>query len=834
MSSHVRNRTNAVFLVCFLVVAMLAGCGDPTKKSTSKATSPTAAAVVVGMNICTTCHASVVADWLTSKHANLDPSGSLDSPGVPSSSQVSACATNCHDPNGDSARLASGFSGNAIRPVVGCEACHGGGSLHAEAGGSGPISFVTKDATSGRSAQFNTCTSCHELLDSAGTATVAATHDAGGTAPTGTAYSITDTHFATPGDWSGKGGVNIKAITGYAMDFADDKVCSNCHNPHKPAKQNRDWAQSAHADKNPFNLNADKSGYVSGAWAHYNWSTRQACQRCHTTSGFIAYANALRSGDRELATNILDGGIATLPANTLGFKPEMLKCNGCHVDNRGNLRNPGAITADYDYITGGWTYAKASFSFPDVNASNVCMACHTARESGATINGLNDAVLQSAGTITSKMFDFTASSLINSHYLTAGGTIFRATGFEFAGRSYENLATYRHKDIGSAAAPNTGSNGPCVGCHMSRPGKNGNHIFLPVARSTTTIGHIDSVASEVCIYCHTVSGAGGLEDLINERKEEYIESIEATIYVLDKRGAYFRPASPYFFALRTKGTIASVVTGSTLVMIESTTTVRDAEKSYDPDFFKINSDGTYYEIRAISSGATGSVLTLASPYTGATGNPLEYTIIQTSTSSTRLSTSSKKANVTQGSAVVTVPSTSFATSPTSTIYVNDYFKVKGVSETPYQITAVTDDGATSTITLSSVYTGATNTAATFSILKTGSSGLRNWLTQSGSGIVPASASDTDKTGRTTGRYNMGAAFNLNLLEHEPGGYVHNRMYVKRLLYDAIDWADDNVMNYSVGSTLTNLKIDGVGPVWKAGAMKYLLPYGVLGIEAERP
>jgi hypothetical protein len=60
------------------------------------------------------------------------------------------------------------------------------------------------------------------------------------------------------------------------------------------------------------------------------------------------------------------------------------------------------------------------------------------------------------------------------------------------------------------------------------------------------------------------------------------------------------------------------------------------------------------------------------------------------------------------------------------------------------------------------------------------------------------------------------------------------MYAKRLMYDSIDWADDNRLNYSVGATLNTIQIDGVAPPWKAGALKYLLPNGVLGIAAERP
>jgi hypothetical protein len=266
---------------------------------------------------------------------------------------------------------------------------------------------------------------------------------------------------------------------------------------------------------------------------------------------------------------------------------------------------------------------------------------------------------------------------------------------------------------------------------MSRPGGDGDHFFMPVTRSKTAIGHIDSIASEICIYCHTVSGAGGLEDLINERKDEYHEAIEATIHVLDERGHYFKPAHPYFYDKKTDLGTASI-SGST-VTLASTATVTTT------DSFKMLGDGEYYGISAIPDGTH---ITLDKPYAG---------------------------SVTSGSYV---------------------------------------------------------------IIKTG--GVKNWLTQAGTGITSAAATDTDTSGNTTGRYNMGAAFNLNLIEHEPGAYVHNRIYAKRLLYDAIDWADDNRMNFSAGATVRDLKIDGADPVWKPGAMKWLLPNGVLGISAERP
>jgi hypothetical protein len=694
MKKRKRSRTVLVFLGLLVCAALLGGCGKsdsgrigPATASVLSAATPTA-----GLNTCVSCHTTVTVDWLTSKHANVDPVGNLYSAGVPTVGLVQAgpgCIS-CHDPNGDSNNLTAGYTGNVARPVIGCETCHGPGSLHADAGGAGPISLLsnttgTTFGTETVSGQFVMCTSCHELLDTAGTGTnpnpAHLTTD-----PTGTQYSITDTHFATPGDWSGAGSANIKDITGYAMNYADERVCSTCHNPHKPPTQNREWAQSAHGDTNPFNLNSKKTGYFSGAWAHYNWSTRPTCQRCHTTTAFSAYADALRSGNQALADAINMGTLVSSPVtSTASWKPEMLTCNGCHTDNRGTLRNPGAITANYDYISSGKTYARASHTYPDVAGSNVCMTCHVGREIGDTIKGLNNPS-QLSSTLPSELisfFTYTNASFINSHYLTAGGQVFTTTGYEFDGRPYNNIPEYRHDKIGTPATlqlspyVDTGTNGPCIGCHMSRPNKNGNHLFLPVSRSTTTIGEVTGIASEVCFNCHGPSTTIIL-DLVREQKQQYMEALEALKDQIESNlNIYFFPYSPYW----------------------------------------------------------------------------------------------------------------------------------------YKTSAYTDPKAACTDNVP----------------------VKNWQTGGTQAIVDAFPTCT-YTGNNdgtpgTGQNNMGAAFNFNLLEHDPGAYVHNRMYVKRLIYDSIDWVDDGVMNYSVGATLNALPGTAT---YKAEAIMYLLPNGVLGIEAERP
>jgi hypothetical protein len=86
----------------------------------------------------------------------------------------------------------------------------------------------------------------------------------------------------------------------------------------------------------------------------------------------------------------------------------------------------------------------------------------------------------------------------------------------------------------------------------------------------------------------------------------------------------------------------------------------------------------------------------------------------------------------------------------------------------------------------------------------------NWLT----GI------DTDTSGWTTGKRNMGAAFNYAFLKQNPGAYVHNPNYAKRLIYDSIDWLDDNQLNGSAWNTLSNSAVH-MGKPWQVGAQNWV-------------
>jgi hypothetical protein len=224
---------------------------------------------------------------------------------------------------------------------------------------------------------------------------------------------------------------------------------------------------------------------------------------------------------------------------------------------------------------------------------------------------------------------------------------------------------------------------------MSRPNKNGNHLFLPVSRSTVTAGTFTGIASEVCIICHITSNTVLLE-IVNEQKEQFHEALEALNDRLVARGYVFSPINPYFF------------------------------------------------------------------------NP---------------------------------------SAPVDVTYVEQDQTVHCQKNLP----------------------------------------IRNWQTgasvtyklgSSGTSCVTDVTSNAGVDG--TGKNNMGAAFNYNLIEHDPGAFVHNRMYVKRLIYDSIDWLDDNSLNYSTGATLDSLCGGATPPAYCVKAKEYLLSSGVLGIAAERP
>ncbi|MBI5637557.1 MAG: hypothetical protein HZA03_06275 [Nitrospinae bacterium] len=598
---------------------------------------------------------NIYTDYTASAHA-ASINGKVLASGA--TAEVTAICSRCHTDEGAKRymKLYDGFStsqstyadaGTALAAIsnitgaaaVECKTCHDAhnpGRFLAENGAtlttvtiSGAPTVVSTPfanvANGTWSAEFATCNICHQLLKADGTKNTAAYHDpaVNSAAATDGSQIITDTHFATGGNFGGAGtSTNSADMTGYRIDFADSRACANCHNPHQAnVTINRQW----HASKHGGDFTA------LGAWAHYNWSNkttnpstdRGVCQRCHTATGLAAYLDALKAGATYTPPFTLD----------VNFKPDLLACNGCHSDNKGTLRDPGAITVTYygdaqalaDFTTTG----AAPVTYPDAKGSNICISCHTGRESGSSIKS-------STRTFTS------GTSFINSHYLTAGGTIFAETGYTYYSSTgtfnYANPSYYRHDKIGldSTLAPNTGANGPCVGCHMTSTAdaaaNYGSHRFLPVQKDSA--GVLTAITTTVCANCH--SGQYSMTATELEHQNTLFQStLEALKELMASKGFYYSANYPYWYS---------------------------------------NAAGT---------------------------------------------------------------------------------------------TAATSWGATKAI----------------------------------------------------GQQNMGAAFNYNLLKHDPGAYAHNRYYAKRLIYDSMDWMDDQTLNHSTPGYLNSL---AGGVTYKADAIAYLI------------
>ncbi|MBI3596454.1 MAG: hypothetical protein HY203_04795 [Nitrospirae bacterium] len=585
---------------------------------------------------------NIVEDYDASKHAGSVNSTVLEFSG--SNTDVIALCSRCHTDEG-ARRYLSIAPGtmthdelesalNSSIPTIQnasanqCRTCHDGHNpliiLGQKALDAGIVPIQWSD-------EFSTCTSCHQLLSSNadpiyGNYTLL---DNGYHAPIDKIGNIVnkdsnfdeiigDTHFDNPAtplrDAQGAAIPGTGGIEGYVVDPTSSHdplptsathtnmnsgTCRDCHNAHAAdITINKQWARSAHGG---FILDIKEqaaNGYTAAVtdadaagWVHYDFKShpsRDACQRCHTSTGFRNFANAPITYN---ATNNVFGAA--------GQQAEMLYCWACHTSSVGDLRNPKQFVAP-NYVAGAasvtngsatvtgsgttWTSGNtpvgslfqvsgdpdtyivsainsttqitltqpyAGTTASDVNyqitpyivpagrgitgisGSFVCVSCHSGRETGEYIKSYPVA-------ISGKNF-----GTFNSHYLAAGGVLFRTIGYEYSSLSYSNPTNFAHDTIGSVTAAGTGTNGPCVGCHMKT---SESHLFLPTTRDATTDKITAITASAVCNTCHGASleAPAMTPTVLNNLETQYNAALAAFQGTLNTKGICWTSAYPYF------------------------------------------------------------------------------------------------------------------------------------------------------------------------------------------------------------------------------------------------------------------------------------------------
>ena len=282
--------------------------------------------------------------------------------------------------------------------------------------------------------------------------------------------------------------------------------CFGCHFSKEAIPRMKEWGSSSHAgfilELKEKDVTASVKTENAPAYVFFDFkkSEYQICQRCHTSTGFRNFAESPQNYNPANNTFML-----------VGEQRELLYCWACHDPETKQLRNPGKFSLTSPYSEP----ADRISAVPDLGNANLCMACHSGRSSGEAI--------KTAENIKTHFGAF------NSHYLAAGGIIFRTLPYEFDGRSYSDFNPHANiKEL-------------CVACHMP----NGDHTLEPLVKEGGVVKGIKAFKT-TCIRCH-VSEEKRIS-ILKEREEQYKASLEYIASLLAKRGIYYdEKAYPYFY-----------------------------------------------------------------------------------------------------------------------------------------------------------------------------------------------------------------------------------------------------------------------------------------------
>ncbi len=440
----IKNNLSALFLFA-LPALLLAGCGNSPGVPVSTLEASQSCIGCHAAAVSSVTGASIAEEWQVSTH----------------NTKNGASCADCHEPD-------------PSHPTS-CGKCHNG----AAPSGQGHDVIVNAD-------QAQKCYKCHGLQH-----------------PADIMIAKAPQHFGNM--------TATLANAKYRASFVSSLYvgnCRKCHNPHDPSTHipiNKQWAASGHGETQ-VNARIDYDFKTRGTYLPAATTFENYCVRCHTTTGFNHFVS---SGFTDLRPFAGPGyPVVQYPTLSTDKTKEVTGCDACHDDGQGNaysfkLRTVPQFTAFFNIST---SKARVNVKlngddskvvFPDAGASNMCVPCHAGRGAGRLIKIEANAPY---------FLNFSSTSSATSAHDFAGATVlFKIGGYEYAGRDYTNPPNFDHDGIGMNNFMNTGSNGPCIACHMS---SSESHSLLPVEFTPPITGIdptasvISAVVSNACAACH--------------------------------------------------------------------------------------------------------------------------------------------------------------------------------------------------------------------------------------------------------------------------------------------------------------------------------------------
>lgn len=828
-----RRKMFSLIAVAAVTMLTLAGCGsnrDSSGSVTGDADDVLATAEVQGVANCLTCHSNSpqVAGWLASSaHGNSNEGPDFNYYG----NDEQVCGV-CHNANDDGDQLESVLVGEANRPIVSCESCHGGGEFHS---GVGPIPYVRPD--------WQQCTACHDHAEGV---THSSSQGMLASSVGASAHNNADNLHASSAKCqrchSAEGSVAFARYTGdktvmdqmetdavAAYDVEENMhpvTCAACHVPH---------TDTLRADTVIVNDNA----ITSGDWdPNGNGIADQFdfCTSCHTyynQDGDLVGSGSTESGTapfyhntawyRTLPSTHYDdpdtgyGLTANIQEGYVIRENSANPCFDCHghelrTNTRRHLEDP-ALGADYGpTIHTDWANSRHGAELlkakvaADTGSRNVAtvdavMAAGRADGEGHGWSWTHynwDASFKADGTDTDTYPDKDRVDCQRCHTST-GLTNFLddPAGYDPVKNDFSHLVGWIGDTTGTINDPATWvvtTSSPqnemlyCWGCHSNpQTGVVNDPGALTLTYTNDAIAsYPDSAASNVCIACHTGRETGDSialdTDIDGDRS--FLNSHYLTAGgILFAEGGYEYATMDYAFAAGDRHQNIGYGSG-TLTGDANFDAISDNYTSGPCVTCHFNSS----DVNGLDRSHT------LSPFTESATEGLVLNAVCVECHTSR--GVGDAANAWYGLDFEEADFVEGVVAPHKGRMLGAQLALQAVLASKG---ILTDFSAYPYFFADS---GLPSGTAGNGILDPGEIDRTNGFTDWDSVAEDLGVGlSTDATG--TGWKNvMGAAFNLNLVAHDPGATAHNRRYARRLLYDSIDFMDDGIMNDSTNATVT--------------------------------